>query len=45
MQTIQRHIIMEKPVLMTGNPICEQYFSNSDWKHVGSFEKRNVSMS
>ena len=45
MQTIQRHIIMEQPVLTTGNPICGQYFSNSDWKQVGSFENKHVSMS
>jgi hypothetical protein len=48
MQTIQKHIIMEQPVLTTGNPICGQYpgnFSNSDWKQNGSFENKNVSMS
>jgi hypothetical protein len=45
MQAIQKHIIMEQPVLTTGNPICEQYFSNSDWKQDGSFENKNVNMS
>ena len=45
MQAIQKHIIMEQPVLTTGNPICEQYFSNSDWKQDGSFGNKNVNMS
>ncbi len=48
MQTIQKHIIMEQPVLTTGNPICGQYpgnFSNSDWKQDGSFENKHVNMS
>ena len=48
MQTIQKHIIMEQPVLTTGNPICGQYpgnFSNSDWKQNGSFENKHVNMS
>lgn len=45
MQTIQKHIIMEQPVLTAGNPICGLYFSNSDWKQNGSFGNKNVSMS